>query len=407
MPNKHIVWVSLIVISGVWNPNNSAQATDLVVPEQFQEFDASSERTIDYAVLTLWLRSVVVDIGRSDRGKAAHTHASIGTRIKPKFKRSTIYEGNRVFFEGLEENEDSRQLLKDIRTRLERLPDAVPLKQFNRSEQLAYWLNLYNFTLLDEIASVYPMRDLKDLTVGDDAVLKRKLLRVSGVELSLNDIHYTILKHNYDNDPLIIYGLYQGIIGGPNIRRAAYTGENVYSALADNAKEFINSNRGTSGRSNHARTFDVSSFYARNASYFPVFTEDLTAHLSKYIEGSQLDQLRAASTLNPNIDDWTVTDLFGTYPEVRNGVATNPAALLGALRSSDPASVSGRSASMARNAAHSSRHSPEAFRHLIILNAKWTEANKKRSTVTVEDIEDDAAPNSTPQPESKLLPSEY
>jgi hypothetical protein len=384
MPNKHLVWVSLIVISVVWNPNNSAQAIDLVVPEQFQEFDASSETTIDYAVLTVWLRSAVVDMGRSDRGKAAQTRASIGTRIKPKFKRSTIYEGNRVFFEALEKNEDSRQLLRDIRTRLERLPDAAPLKKFNRSEQLAYWLNLYNFTLLDEIASVYPMRDLKDLTVGDDAVLERKLLQVSGIELSLNDIHYTILKHNYDTDPLIIYGLYQGIIGGPNIRRAAYTGATVYNALADNAKEFINSNRGTSGRNSRASSFDVSSFYARNASYFPDFTEDLTTHLLKYIEGSQLNQLRAASTLNPSIDDWTVTDLFGTYPEVRNGIATNPAALLGPL-------VSPTSASMAMNAAQSAIHRPEVLKHLMILNAKWREANRKRTSVTVEDIEDDPA----------------
>ena len=392
MANRHLVWVSLIVITGVWSPYNSARATDLLMPEQFRQFDTSSKETIDYAVLTLWLRSAVVDLGRSDRGKAAHTQASIGTRIKPKFKRSTIYEGNRVFFEALEDNEDSRQLLRDIRKRLEQLPDAAPLNTFSRTEQLAYWLNLYNFTLLDEIASVYPIRDLTDLMAGDDSVLSRKLLRVSGIDLSLNDIQFTILKNNYDNNPLVIYGLYQGIIGGPNIRRGAYTGANVYSALADNAKEFINSNRGTSGRGERAATFNVSSFYARNESYFPDFAEDLSAHLLKYIEGPEVDQLRAASTLNPSINDWTVTDLFGTYPEVRNGVATNPAALLGALTSTSPASVSGRSASLARNAARSSKHGPEAFRHLMILNAKWIEANKKRSTVTVDDLEDGTAP---------------
>jgi hypothetical protein len=36
--------------------------------------------------------------------------------------------------------------------------------------------------------------------------------------MSLDDIQFTILRQNYDNDPLIIYGLYQGNIGGPNIR---------------------------------------------------------------------------------------------------------------------------------------------------------------------------------------------
>ena len=144
----------------------------------------------------------------------------------------------------------------------------------------------------------------------------------------------------------------------------------------------------------------MSSFYGRNASYFPDFTEDLTAHLLKYIEGSQLDQLQAASTLNPSIDDWTITDLFGTYPEVRNGIATNPAALLGDI-------VTANSASMAMNAARPPKHSHAALKHLIILNTKWTEANRKRTSVTVEDLEGDPVPKSTPQPESKPLPSEY
>jgi hypothetical protein len=62
--------------------------------------------------------------------------------------------------------------------------------------------------------------------------LPKKLLTVDGVALSLNDIQFNILKHNYANNPLIIYGLYQGVIGGPNIRKSAYTGATVARAAS-------------------------------------------------------------------------------------------------------------------------------------------------------------------------------
>ena len=337
MSAKYLVWLSLFVFFVTWCADCFAGAADSAGAEQFQEFDASSERTIDYGILTQWLQAVVVDIGRSDRGKAAPTHPGIGTRIKPKIKRATIYEGNRVYFEAFEGNDDAKQLLRDIRKSLEQLPDVAPLKYFNRSEQLAYWLNLYNVALLNEIVGVYPKRDLEDLLIGEDSILRRKLLKVSGASLSLNDIQAAILKHNYNNDPLIIYGLYQGVIGGPNIRRTAYTGENVYRALAENALEFINSNRGTSRGGSRSTTFHVSSFYERNSDYFPEFETDLVAHLSPFLKERERRQLVSASTIEPDISDWTVTDLFGTYPDIRAGIATNPAALMTALRSTTPA----------------------------------------------------------------------
>ena len=57
--------------------------------------------------------------------------------------------------------------------------------------------------------------------------MNQEILEVQGVKLSLNDIQYSILAKKYDGDPLIIYGLYQGIIGGPNILNRAYTAKNV------------------------------------------------------------------------------------------------------------------------------------------------------------------------------------
>src|SRR5210317_1040037 len=124
-------------------------------------------------------------------------------------------------------DEGAMQALQDVRDNLEALPSEAPLQYFTRNEQLAYWLNLYNFTLLNEVIKVYPKRKLNKLLTGKNSILKEKILTVAGVPLSLNDIQYVILKNNYENNPLVMYGLYQGIIGGPNIRKSAFTGANV------------------------------------------------------------------------------------------------------------------------------------------------------------------------------------
>ena len=167
--------------------------------------------------------------------------------------------------------------------------------------------------------------------VGKKSVLSKKLLTVAGVSLSLDDIQYTILKQNYDNDPLIMYGLYHGYIGGPNIRRSAYTGNDVYRALNHNANEFINSNRGTYIRDE--KIFRVSSLYDRNSEYFPDFSSDLSQHLLSHLEGEERAALQSASKLKTDINDWTVTDLGGTRQELGGSFAHNNAALLDSFRS--------------------------------------------------------------------------
>ena len=127
----------------------------------------------------------------------------------------------------------------------------------------------------------------------------------------------------------MIYGLYQGHIGSPNIRKTAFRGKTVYDDLAENASIFINANRGTAIK--NEKTFRVSSFYERNKSFFPNFEADLTAHLAQYLKGNELAALNNAAAIDADIDDWTVTDLGGSRREVAGSLANNSAAMQGAV----------------------------------------------------------------------------
>jgi len=367
-------------------------AAESEVPEPFQRFDADSEYTIDYSDLTDVLSMAVVNVGRSTREKAAPSHAATGTRMKTSVKRTTMNEGNRFYYETFDNNEEAQQVLIGIQKSLEEVPAGAPFEFFSRDEQLAYWLNLYNVTLLNELIKEYPQRNLKKLLVGKKSILSKKLLNVAGVPLSLNDIQFNILKNNYDNDPLVIYGLYQGNIGGPNIRRKAYTGKDVYRALKNNATEFINSNRGT--YSKDAKVFRVSSLYDRNRAFFPDFQSDLSRHLLVYLESPEDRELQSATTLKPDINDWTVTDLGGTTRDFGATFANNNAALLDSVKSTVPMDGGGTmgaaagygSMAMTTKAQPLSRFSPELLIQLHALNEKRQNNNLQSGTVTIEEM---------------------
>jgi len=317
-----LVCCGFLVLSGV------ANARESTVPVPFQGFDDKSEYAISYDDLSDLLRAVVVDVGRSNRKITEPAQDITGTRMKTKVKKFTSSEGNRFHYEAFSDNEAGRDYLLEMQKSLEALPSEQPLEDFSRDEQLAYWLNLYNVTVLNQIVAVYPKRTLRSLFRGKNSIFEQELLTVAGVSLSLNDIQFTILKQNYDDNPLIIYGLYQGIVGGPNIRTAAYFGDTVYHALEENAFEFVNSNRGTFDRGRRDGVFQVSRLYERNRAYFPAFDSDLSQHLLQFVEGDERTALLEASKLEPDIDDWTVTDLGGTRHLVGRSLAHNNAALL-------------------------------------------------------------------------------
>jgi hypothetical protein len=365
----------VFLVFGLFSSSIWADGTNSSVPEPFRGFDPNSKLKIDYTDLDSLLDTVVLDTGRSDRSKAKRPQTATGTRMTVKVNRSTINEGNRFYFEVFGNNPENQKTLARIRSRLESLPSNIALERFSRDEQLAYWINLYNITMIEAIAQVYPIAELEDLIQGEDSVLQKKSLTVAGIALSLNDIEFTILRQNYDANPLVIYGLYQGIIGGPNIRKRAYTGKNVYADLIDNALEFVNSNRGTESKSK--KVFEVSSFYARNASFFPDFDADLRAHLLEYLEGEQLADLQSAAEIDADIDDWTTTSLFGSQRSVGGSFATSNAALGSAMGGASGSNLAGK-------AATGSQYSPAVLKHLDTLNKK--RAEEQTGTVTVEEI---------------------
>ena len=303
----------LIATSNSYAENSETQNTssaESATIAKFTESSPSSTLILNFDLVNSLLDASVLDMGPSKRSWTAMEQPNTGTRIAQSVNLKTDLEGNKFTYE-LFNNDQQKEKLVTIKNYLENLPLDTPLNLYNKDEQLAYWLNLYNVSIINEVVKASPKRVLKPLLTGDSSILEQKLLNVAGVELSLNDIQHKILKTQYESDPLILYGLYQGIIGGPDILKTAFTGKNVYRLLEKNAINFINSNRGTTVNKRF-HTVRTSYFYQLNADYFPDFNSDLKQHLLRFANDDVSGEIKLANELNPSITNWKVTDLYGT-----------------------------------------------------------------------------------------------
>ena len=125
---------------------------------------------------------------------------------------------------------------------------ALPISTFNRQEQFAYWINLYNALTIQVVATHYPVGSIREIDLKDgsssDGPWEPKILEIEGEKISLNDIEHRILRPIWQ-DPRIHYAV-NCSIGCPNIRRDAYVGETVNRVLESAARDFVNNSRAVS-----------------------------------------------------------------------------------------------------------------------------------------------------------------
>lgn len=121
---------------------------------------------------------------------------------------------------------------------------SYDVRSLPKNDQLAYWLNLQNIVAIDAILKDGKRKkSLKKLrgTGGEPGSLWTKpRVTVAGKALSLLDIENKILTE-FDN-PNAIYGIYQGVRGGPSLTSKSYRGNTVEEMLAQNAKRYVNAN---------------------------------------------------------------------------------------------------------------------------------------------------------------------
>lgn len=154
--------------------------------------------------------------------------------------------------------------------------------EWDRSEQLAYWLNLHNALTVRAIAdaggrgTVDRVRQFPTAASGPFA---ERNLMIEGQSLSIDAIVHEVLRPNFADAPFH-YGLFTGAKGAPKLRRTAYEGASVGAALDEQGRAFVNSHGVRVSR----RALELSSLYEWYAEDFGGSDDAILAHVSGYAD---------------------------------------------------------------------------------------------------------------------------
>lgn len=287
-----------------------AQAAQSADAARFAAFNPSlvehGRQEIDYSVWSDMLNDIVLNVGLSDRRSARGEPVFTGTRIFTGNDSRYRYEANRLVLHLFEDFHT--EAITAYRAELEQLPDQLDFNALPPNEQLSYWLNLYTVAITEQVALNYPAHDLDRMRAHDsrDGVYESPILTVMGEPLSLDDIQYNIV-YRYWEDPLVIYGFFNGSIGSPRIRREAYEGDTVWRQLESNGREFVNSLRGVDSTPNR---LDISEHYRFARPYFfPDWENQVRAHLMTLADEDVAELVGRDMPLRARVNEWGLADM--------------------------------------------------------------------------------------------------
>ena len=233
--------------------------------------DATATRVVDHSAWERWLAAYVI-AGRDGVNRVAYQAVTGADR--------TALEG---YIAGL---------------------STEPVSGLNRPEQMAFWINLYNALTVQVVLDHYPAASILWITISPGwfslGPWGKKLVRVAGEALSLDDIEHRILRPVW-RDARIHYAVNCASIGCPNLARRAYRGRNMEAMLDAAARAYVNHRRGAAFE---ADGLHVSSLYKWYAEDFGASEAAVIAHLRRYARPALARRLAGVARIAGYRYDW-------------------------------------------------------------------------------------------------------
>lgn len=190
---------------------------------------------------------------------------------------------------------------------------AVPISGYNRGEQFAFWINLYNALTVDMVLEHYPVTSIREIDLSSGTFLRgpwdAELAKVEGIALSLNDIEHRILRPIW-RDPRLHYVVNCASLGCPDLPMRALTAARSEEMLETAAKRFINHSRALRQSDGGLEISSIYNWFRED------FGEDDTAvidHLAAYAEEGRRLLLEKGRIAGYDYD-WRLNDLGAVNP---------------------------------------------------------------------------------------------
>ncbi|HEY8071171.1 MAG TPA: DUF547 domain-containing protein [Methylocystis sp.] len=238
-------------------------------------------------------------------GSSLTVDHSIWDRLLKTYVKPNVDGLNRVDYAAFKSGGEA-----ELKQYIEQLETVDP-QTLDRAEQFAFLANLYNAKTIEIVLDKYPVKSIKDISLGGGLFAtftggpwKAKVLKVMGVDLSLDDIEHGVLRPLF-KDPRAHYSVNCASVGCPNLQRQAFTGASLDAQLDAAAKAYINHPRGASliqGK------LVVSSIYEWFKADFGGSDQGVLAHLRKYAAPELKAKLEGVKAVSDNRYDWSLND---------------------------------------------------------------------------------------------------
>jgi len=132
------------------------------------------------------------------------------------------------------QNKEDRAALRNYLAMLEQQSPS----RMERSEALAYWINLYNAATLNLVLEHYPVASIKDIGTALSSPWKKKVVTVEGKQLSLNEIENDIVRPSF-LEPRIHFALNCAARSCPPLRNGVFVGAQLETELEEQTVAFV------------------------------------------------------------------------------------------------------------------------------------------------------------------------
>ena len=191
--------------------------------------------------------------------------------------------------------------------------EAVDPDRLTRTEQMAYWINLYNALTLEVVVDHYPVASIRDIHISPGLFSQgpwgKPLARVAGEALSLDDIEHRILRPIW-RDPRIHYAVNCASIGCPNLQPLPFTAARLEAMLEAGAEAYVNHPRGVAmvSRRFGADRLTASRIYDWFQADFGGGERGVLAHLRQHATRATAALLANVEAIDSYAYDWSLND---------------------------------------------------------------------------------------------------
>ena len=201
----------------------------------------------------------------------------------------------------------------DVRAALRRQLADVEPASLARPDQLAYWINLYNVSIVALVVDHYPIESIRDLSTDPLVrlnVFKKPHVLVQGGTISLDEVEHERIRAAF-RDARIHFAVNCAAESCPPIREEPYVGARVDEQLADQTRRFLSGPRGARlSERDGVVTVRVSKVMDWFAEDFARWPGGAVGFLKSHLPPAQARRLAAAREVELEFDDysWKLND---------------------------------------------------------------------------------------------------